>query len=78
MTTEGSQQEIAALEQALRNEGAQFALAERAARFGYWRLRLADNHVTWSPGMYRLRASIPMRKPTTTGCSPRSRTKTRA
>ncbi len=39
---------------ALRDEGAQFALAERAARFGYWRLRLADNHVAWSPGMYRL------------------------
>ncbi len=38
----------------LRSERVQFALAERAARFGYWRLRLADNHVTWSPGMYRL------------------------
>jgi PAS domain S-box-containing protein len=45
---------IETLEAALRDEGAQFALAERAARFGYWRLRLADNHVTWSPGMYRI------------------------
>jgi PAS domain S-box-containing protein len=41
-------------ETVLANERAQFQLAERAARFGYWRLRLADNHVTWSPGMYRL------------------------
>ncbi|MBU6444956.1 MAG: PAS domain-containing protein [Alphaproteobacteria bacterium] len=30
------------------------ALAERSARFGNWRLRLADNHMTWSAGMYRL------------------------
>ncbi|MDE3115244.1 MAG: PAS domain S-box protein [Pseudomonadota bacterium] len=30
------------------------ALAERSARFGNWRLRLSDNHLTWSPGMYRL------------------------
>ncbi|HEV2560892.1 MAG TPA: PAS domain-containing sensor histidine kinase [Rhizomicrobium sp.] len=35
-------------------ERAQFDLAERAARIGYWRLRLSDNHLTWSPGMYRL------------------------
>ena len=41
-------------EAALGSEGAQFELAERAARFGYWRLHLSDNHVTWSPGMYRL------------------------
>jgi PAS domain S-box-containing protein len=41
-------------EDELRSERVQFALAERAARFGYWRLRLADNHVTWSPGMYRI------------------------
>jgi PAS domain S-box-containing protein len=38
----------------LRSERLQFALAERAARFGYWRVRLADNHATWSPGMYAL------------------------
>jgi PAS domain S-box-containing protein len=40
----------------LKNERAQFDLAERAARFGYWRLTLADNRATWSPGMYRLLA----------------------
>jgi PAS domain S-box-containing protein len=38
----------------LHGERTHFDLAERAARFGYWRLRLADNHLTWSPGMYRL------------------------
>jgi PAS domain S-box-containing protein len=38
----------------LRSERLQFALAERAARFGYWRVRLADNHAIWSPGMYAL------------------------
>jgi PAS domain S-box-containing protein len=32
----------------------EIALAERAARFGYWRVRLADGHAVWSPGMYRL------------------------
>jgi PAS domain S-box-containing protein len=41
-------------ESILENERVQFDLAERAARFGIWRLRLADNHVTWSPGMYRI------------------------
>ncbi|HWD49470.1 MAG TPA: ATP-binding protein [Rhizomicrobium sp.] len=48
------QEQIAALEEEMRSERAQFALAERAARFGYWRLRLSDNHLTWSPGMYKL------------------------
>jgi PAS domain S-box-containing protein len=38
----------------LRAERTQFALAERAARFGYWRFRLSDGHTVWSPGMYRL------------------------
>ncbi len=38
----------------LNAERAQFDLAERAARFGYWRVRLADQHTVWSPGMYRL------------------------
>ncbi len=33
---------------------AHFELAERAARFGYWRLDLATNSTYWSPGMYRL------------------------
>jgi PAS domain S-box-containing protein len=41
-------------EEALKAEKAQFALAERAAHFGYWRVRLADQHTIWSPGMYRL------------------------
>jgi PAS domain S-box-containing protein len=49
-------------EEALGSEGAQFALAERAARFGYWRLHLSDNHVTWSPGMYRLLGVDPNEK----------------
>jgi PAS domain S-box-containing protein len=44
-------------------ERAQFDLAERAARFGYWRHRLSDNHVTWSPGMYRLLNLDPSVKP---------------
>ncbi|MGD0143499.1 MAG: ATP-binding protein [Rhizomicrobium sp.] len=54
MTQHDPETAEASLAEALRSEGVQFALAERAARFGYWRLRLADNHVTWSPGMYRL------------------------
>jgi PAS domain S-box-containing protein len=45
---------IAALEAELRNERAQYALAERAARVAYWRYSLEDRKVTWSPGMYRL------------------------
>ncbi|MGH6887741.1 MAG: PAS domain-containing sensor histidine kinase [Rhizomicrobium sp.] len=31
-----------------------FDLAERAARFGYWRLSLADRTMFWSDGFYRL------------------------
>jgi PAS domain-containing protein len=31
-----------------------FRLAERAARFGYWRLNLADSKMFWSDGLYRL------------------------
>lgn len=50
---------IAALEAELKAERAQFALAERAARVGYWRLMLADNSLSWSPGMYRLLAVDP-------------------
>src|SRR5690348_8677534 len=38
----------------LKRARAQFDLAERAARFGYWRVELADGAVYWSPGMYRL------------------------
>jgi PAS domain S-box-containing protein len=45
----------------LKSERQHFALAERAARFGYWRVRLADNHSTWSPGMYVLLGVDPSR-----------------
>ena len=38
----------------LERERVHFDLAERAARFGYWRLDLATNKTYWSPGMYRL------------------------
>jgi PAS domain S-box-containing protein len=38
----------------LRRERAQFALAERAANFGYWRFDIAAQRSEWSPGMYRL------------------------
>ena len=54
MTAEGPRADEASKADDDRNERMQFELAERAARFGYWRLRLADGHVTWSPGMYRL------------------------
>ena len=54
MEVEGPEASESSTDEKLRFERTQFALAERAARFGYWRLRLADNHVTWSPGMYRL------------------------
>ena len=56
--TPGKKPEAAAREIAfeaeLAAERAQFGLAERAARFGYWRQRLTDGHTMWSPGMYRL------------------------
>ena len=42
---------------------AHFDLAERAARFGYWRVELADGSTYWSPGMYRLLGLDPDRKP---------------
>jgi len=38
----------------LAQERAHFDLAERAARFGYWRFDLVANTTFWSPGMYRL------------------------
>lgn len=50
---EGAARE-SAFEAELAAERAQFGLAERAAKFGYWRQRLADGHTMWSPGMYRL------------------------
>ena len=56
--TPGKKAETAARETAfeaeLAAERAQFGLAERAAKFGYWRQRLTDGHTMWSPGMYRL------------------------
>ena len=52
--SENAAARIAELEAELRNERAQFALAERAARVAYWRYCLADRKVIWSPGMYRL------------------------
>ena len=57
MTPERRPENIAreiAFEAELAAERAQFGLAERAARFGYWRQRLTDGHTMWSPGMYRL------------------------
>src|SRR5215472_15572016 len=45
---------ISALEAELKNERAQFALAERAASIAYWRFCIADGKLVWSPGMYRL------------------------
>jgi PAS domain S-box-containing protein len=38
----------------LRRAHAHFDLAERAARFGYWRVDLTSDTTYWSPGMYRL------------------------
>jgi PAS domain S-box-containing protein len=52
--SEDAQAQIAALQAELKSEREHFALAERAARVGIWRLRLSDNNLTWSPGMYRL------------------------
>ena len=47
-------EETDAVRAQLERERVHFALAERAARFGYWRFELADNSTHWSPGMYRL------------------------
>ncbi|MEQ1755150.1 MAG: ATP-binding protein [Micropepsaceae bacterium] len=64
MTTEhASDRNLTLPEDAPRAERVEFDLAERAARFGYWRLRLADGHLTWSPGMYRLLGVDPSLKP---------------
>ncbi|MGB8365486.1 MAG: PAS domain-containing sensor histidine kinase [Rhizomicrobium sp.] len=52
--SQDAQARIAELEAELANERAQFALAERAARVGYWRLTLPDYRSTWSPGMYSI------------------------
>ncbi|MBV9992398.1 MAG: PAS domain-containing sensor histidine kinase [Alphaproteobacteria bacterium] len=44
-------------------DAAHFDLAERAARFGYWRVNLADNTTYWSPGMYQLLGVDPVEMP---------------
>jgi PAS domain S-box-containing protein len=44
-------------------DGAHFDLAERAARFGYWRVDLTTNTTYWSPGMYRLLGVDPSVEP---------------
>ena len=48
---------------ALKRAHAHFDLAERAARFGYWRVELADGVTYWSPGMYRLLGVDPKAPP---------------
>jgi PAS domain S-box-containing protein len=47
----------------LKRARAHFDLAERAARFGYWRVELADGATYWSPGMYRLLGVDPAAPP---------------
>jgi PAS domain S-box-containing protein len=47
----------------LRRERAQFALAERAANFGYWRVDIATQRAVWSPGMYRMLGITPSDQP---------------
>jgi len=42
------------LESELKVARAQFALAERAMRVGFWRFSLKDGRKTWSPGLYAL------------------------
>jgi cell cycle sensor histidine kinase DivJ len=43
---------IAELEAQLAKQRAEFALAERAGRVGYWRVSLPDLKITCSPGLY--------------------------
>jgi PAS domain S-box-containing protein len=56
--TQGPERETAADAQ-MRRDRAQFALAERAASFGYWRQDLRTLETTWSPGMYALLGVTP-------------------
>jgi PAS domain S-box-containing protein len=51
---------VAETEAELRRERAQFALAERAARFGYWRFDLVTKTSRWSPGMFALLGLDPL------------------
>jgi PAS domain S-box-containing protein len=43
--------------------GAHFALAERAAKIGYWRHQLTDDTVHWSPGLYAMLGLNPAEVP---------------
>jgi PAS domain S-box-containing protein len=47
----------------LRRDRAQFALAQRAANFGYWRYDIATQRSHWSPGMYRVLGVDPAVQP---------------
>lgn len=49
-----AQARIVELELEFKKERAQFALAERAGRVGYWRMTLPEMQKAWSPGMYAL------------------------
>jgi PAS domain S-box-containing protein len=51
---------------AFRNGPAHFALAERAAKIGYWRHDLVEDRITWSPGMYNLLGVDPATRPADT------------
>lgn len=51
----------------LNDDRTQFALAERAAKIGYWRHDLDDNRVIWSPGMYNLLGLDPAKQNADTG-----------
>jgi PAS domain S-box-containing protein len=43
----------------LKRERQHFAIAERAARFGYWRLEMKSLSYHWSPGLYDLLGADP-------------------
>jgi len=47
----------------LERERIHFDLAERAARFGYWRAEISGGTTYWSPGMYRLLGIDPQEFP---------------
>lgn len=53
-TTLSPQLQVAQRSVQLLELGAHFALAERAAKIGYWRHQLNENHPHWSPGFYAM------------------------
>ena len=61
MTSGGkdADRELSDTQSNLGRERAEFALAERAAKIGYWRLDLTTGQVVWSPGMYSLLGIAP-------------------